>query len=349
MTNGLQIVASVGFDGTDFKGPKRGCMILRPAFLASFAMALAASAPAYATLIISPTFDSTITSDPNAAAIEGTINSAIAFFQSTFTDPINVSIQFAEMSSGLGQSTTGFYNVSYSTYLAALKADATSSDDATANSFLPNSSTNPVNSSSTINVKSANLRAVGMSGAPRVAGCGGFCDGFIDLNTHITDVGSPGTSGQFSLFATVEHEIDEVLGLNSSLASTPFGTIFPEDLFRYDAVGNRNFTTNAQARAFLSINSTTDLAQFDNQNDGGDFGDWQSNPLPSGVLPRVQDAFATAGAHPTLVASSPELVALDVIGYDRANTVPEPATALLIGAGLVAIGGLIRRRAGRRG
>ena len=35
--------------------------------------------------------------------------------------------------------------------------------------------------------------------------------------------------------------------------------------------------------AFFSIDGgKTDLAQFDNQNDGGDWGDWQSNPVPHG-------------------------------------------------------------------
>jgi hypothetical protein len=102
-----------------------------------------------------------------------------------------------------------------------------------------------------------------------------------------TGIGSPGSSGQFSLFATVEHEIDEVLGLGWSLPAVPFGTIFPEDLFRYDATGHRSFTTSSTAQAFFSINTTTDLAQFDNQNDGGDFGDWQSNPLPLGVAAKV--------------------------------------------------------------
>jgi len=313
---------------------------VRPAILAVFVIALAIAVPTYASFVINATFDSSITGDSNAAAIESSINSAISFYESTLTDPIAVSIQFGEMTSGLGQSTSGFHNVLYSTYLAALLADKASSDDATALSLLPtNATNNPVNGNTTINVKSANLRAVGLAGAPGVAGCGGACDGVIGLNTHITDIGSPGTSGQFSLFATVEHEIDEVLGLGSSLPSTPFTTIFPEDLFRYDATGHRSFTKNS-AQAFFSIDATTDLAQFDNQNDGGDFGDWQSNPLPSGVGPKVQDAFASPGAHLTLGISSPEVVALDVIGYDVA--IPEPTTMVLLGAGLVAIG-ILRR------
>src|SRR2546423_7346079 len=45
-------------------------------------------------LIISPTFDSSITNDPNAAAIEAMINRAIAIYESLFSDPITVSILF---------------------------------------------------------------------------------------------------------------------------------------------------------------------------------------------------------------------------------------------------------------
>jgi hypothetical protein len=293
------------------------------------------AAPARAGLVIVPTFGASITSDPNAAAIEGVINNAIAVYGAKFSDPITVQIQFNEMSSGLGSSTTGFYNVSYATYLAALTADATSANDATALAHLPAGPNNPVTGSSTINVKSANLRAVGLAGAPIV---NGSFDGLIGLNTSITDVGSPGTSGTYSLLATVEHEIDEVLGLGSSLASIPFGTIFPEDLYRYDASGSRSFTTSSTAQAFFSIDGTTDLAQFDNQNDGGDFGDWQSNPLPGGVNPQVQDAFATPFSHPTLGTN--EITALDVIGYTLTQQVvaPEPASLTLLGFGVASLG-----------
>ena len=300
-------------------------------------LALAVCVPAHANLVINATFGSSITSDPNAAAIEAVISSAIQQYQNAFTDPITVAITFNTMTSGLGQSSTFFANVSYPTFLAALKADGKTTEDALANSLLLNAATNPVNGNANIDVKTANLRAVGINVNPP----SGQPDGFIGLNTHITDVGSPGTTGQFNLLATVEHEIDEVLGLGSSLASLPFNTIFPEDLFRYDAAGNRSFTTSSSALAFFSLDGTTKLAQFDNQNDGGDFGDWQSNPLPGGTQPKVQDAFATPGAHPTLGV---ELNALDVIGYDLATQtqVPEPASMILMLTGLAATG--LKRR-----
>jgi PEP-CTERM motif len=193
-----------------------------------------------------------------------------------------------------------------------------------------------------ISVKTANLRAVGINVNPPA----GSPDGTVSLNTHLTTPGSPGSSLQFSLLATAEHEIDEVLGLGSALPSPSSNNPFPEDLFRYDAAGNRSFTTSASAHAFFSLNGSVRLAQFDNQNDGGDFGDWQSNPLAPGVAPQVQDAFATAGAN--AVVGENELTALDVIGYNLAPSVqiPEPATGLLLAFGLA--GGLVARRAAAR-
>ena len=185
-------------------------------------------------------------------------------------------------------------------------------DDFTAIALLPNSATNPVNGSSTINVKSANLRAVGLPGDTS-----GNPDGITMVNTTITSPGNLGTTGEYNLIPVVEHEIDEVLGLGSSLPNVDNGTIFPEDLFRYDQTGARTFDTTSTITAFFSINDANALAQFDNQNDGGDFGDW-------GVSPEVQDAFATRHANPALGV---ELTALDVIGYDRVRTVVRRNTA----------------------
>jgi hypothetical protein len=315
-------------------------MLFRGFSLGVLTFAVMAVTPAWGNLIITPTFDSTITADPNAAAIEGVINSAIQAYESIFTNPINVAIKFQEMSTGLGQSNTSFYTLTYLDFYNAFKATATASgqaDQLTALAHLPNNPNNPVTSATSFNIKTADIRALGVPGSFPPGG--GF-DGTIGLNTRITDVGSPGTSGTYSLLATTEHEIDEVLGLGSALSS--LAVPFPEDLYRYLANGSRSFTATSSTQAFFSIDGTTDLAQFDNQNDGGDFGDWQSNPLPGGTQPRVQDAFATPGAHPSL---STELTALDVIGYTQQSPIPEPSTSLLFGCGIVAAGVWKRFRA----
>jgi hypothetical protein len=272
-----------------------------------------AGAPVSAGLHINPTFDTSITSDPNAAAIIATINAAIGNIESQFSDPIIVNITF-QKGDGLGSSSTFFGRLSYATFLAALKSDAKTSDDTTAVGLLPNAATNPVNANTMINVKTANLRAVGLAAVLPT-------DGFIGLNTAITSPGSPGSTGTYALLPVVEHEIDEVLGLGSALPGIPGGTIFPQDLYRYSAPATRTFTVTdsrtSGVRAYFSIDGLNAPAEFDNQNDGGDFGDWQSNPHRAGVAPLVQDAFASAGANPAL---SVELMALDVVGYDRAST-----------------------------
>jgi hypothetical protein len=307
-----------------------------------FLMAIAANAPVYASnLTISPTFDTSITSDANAAAIEGVINSAISIYEADFSNPIDVTIDFKE-GGGLGQSTTSLESIAYPTFFTAYSANATThnnavAQEALADNVVPAGTDNPVNDTPNIWVKTANLKALGLS----CGGCPAF-DGTISLNTGITFPGSPGSSLTYSLMATAEHEIDEVLGLGSFLGSgLPTTQPLPEDLFRYDSFGARSFTTSTGALAYFSINGTTDLAQFDNQADGGDFGDWQSNPLPGGVQPKVQDAFASGGATPQLGV---ELIALEAVGYD-AIVVPEPASVYLFIVALPVFGLFVRRRA----
>jgi len=303
-------------------------------------MVLLVAAPVRAGLIINPSFDASITSDPNAAAIEATINAAIGVYEGDFGDPITVNILFQEIHNGLGFSSAAFTTIPYSQFLATLTADATTENDAIALTQLGAGPNDPVLDSTYINVKLANLRAIGIDANPPP----GQPDGTVGLNTSITGPGSPGTTGGYDLMAVTEHEIDEILGFRSSLPFILNGDIFPEDLFRYDGSGQRSFTTNAFAHAYFSIDGSTLLAQFDNQYDGGDFADWQSNPLPAGTQPQVQDAFATPGAHPTLGIN--ELTALDVIGYDLET--PEPATGTLLAVALLA-GCLMRRPAGNSG
>jgi hypothetical protein len=311
--------------------------------LAAYAAILLAShAPAGASLVIIPTYDPNITGDPNATAIKGVIQSAINTYEANFSDNITVNITFQEMSGGLGQSNTFFSSESYTSFLTQITADTKTADDITAVAHLPTlAEFTSTFGTTNINVKTANARAIGFNVVVP-------SDGTVSLNTNATFPGSSGTSGTYSLLAVTEHEIDEVLGMGSELCA-PIGpncsaptNPFPEDLFRYSSSPNVRSYTTSTATAFFSIDGTTQLAEFNNTSNGADFGDWRSNPLPAGVQPKVQDAFATAGATPSLGV---EFRVLDVLGYD--SVVPEPSTVFLFASALAALG-LAKWRMGRR-
>ena len=72
------------------------------AFVVSLAF-LGLAAPAHADFVINATFDSSITSQTNAAAIEGAINAAIGVLEKDITSNVTVSIDFQATNSGLGQ------------------------------------------------------------------------------------------------------------------------------------------------------------------------------------------------------------------------------------------------------
>jgi PEP-CTERM motif len=341
------------------------CCVTGRRALALLVAGMCVTAIGRASLItINPTFDATITSDPNHAAIESTINAAINYYDTTFTtsnafSPLTVNITFQE-GGGLGGSLTTVYKVNYSSFITNLHtASSGDTTDTTALAGLPVSATNPVTGTTTINLKSADCRALGL-------GCTIASDGTITLNTSITN--PPGSAGPntYSLFAVTEHEIDEVLGLGSDANNPPNGNSFfndpmPEDLFRYglNAAGAVTRVYNTPPGfdgAYFSIDGKTFLVQFNNLPNGGDYGDWWSNngggnPGPN-PPPRVQDAFAYPGTSPTLATDpgTPEIIALDAIGYNLAPlATPEPTTMLMVGSGLLAAVLLSRRRRTRVG
>ncbi|MHB8635329.1 MAG: NF038122 family metalloprotease [Fimbriimonadaceae bacterium] len=282
-----------------------------------------AATPASA-FLINPTFDSSITSLTNAAAVESTINQVISLYDSTFNNAVTINITFQDMTSGLGQSSTAFTSQSTATYLAALAAN--SSGDAIDTAALVQLAANPY-TGSTIGVSTANARALGLSGAAST-------DGIVGLNTGLCFTGhtSP-VSGKVDLFAVAAHEIDEVLGTSSGVG----GGFQDTDLFRYDGSGNRSFTTSSSAHAYFSVDGTTLIDEYNQFNhQPGDYGDWIThNP------PQVQD-YALPGG----VLVNPgvgEFGLLDAIGYNI-TPAPEPASMALLGFGAVA---LLRRRAKR--
>jgi len=260
-------------------------------------------------LVINPTFDSSILTDPNSATIQATINMVIAEYQAAFSDPITVNVTFKTMSGGLSSSSWNYYYIPYSTFRADLAAGASTSNDTTALAHIPNTATDPILGGTYVIVNTANMKALDSSYNDMNQ------DGTVFLNTSIMNLDRVSiNAAKYDMASCVAHELDEVLGLGSYLNPyIPANYIRPEDLFRYDGSGNRSFTNSSSALAYFSIDGTTKIVQF-NQSSSGDYGDWASS-----ATKRVQDAFGTKAV--IIDPSSAEYTALDVIGYHYVGSV----------------------------
>jgi hypothetical protein len=306
-------------------------------------------------LLIDPTFDSSILNNPNSAAIQSVINQAIAIYQSLFTDSMTVHIRFRYATTNPdGSPITGdflalsafvYYEIPWNEYKNALTADARTANDSTANASLPGS---PL--STLIRPSSAGGRAVGLNTPPAMfangsVGAGGTYDGIVTLNsTQPFQFSRPLAGGNYDALRTIQHEMDEVLGLGSRLNLTPTtNNLRPQDLFSWSAPGSRN--TTSDGTRYFSINSgSTNIVDF-NQESDADFGDWFSDVCPQ-ANPYVQNAFGCPDQFSDVTPSSPEGINLDVIGYDLAPSTPGTlgniSTRLRVLSGdNVLIGGLI--------
>jgi hypothetical protein len=279
----------------------------------------AATANTTSGLVINPIFDSTITSDPRSSAIQAMIISAIETYQTLFSDPITVQIRFRfsdvdatgkSMENLVGASNTTIYGVPWDTYITALKADAKTANDMTAIASLPTSPLTP-----TLVTKSAGGRAIGLNTPPSDLGLGGAYDGVVTINSaKPVQFTRPVSAGNADGRMFTEHEIDEVLGLGSHLGSAQPQFLFAQDLFSWAGLNARN-TTNTGERHFSIDRGLHFIVTF-NQDPGGDYGDWESEPQCPQNHTRVQNAWNCYGQSAEISATSPEGINLDVIGYD---------------------------------
>jgi hypothetical protein len=278
-------------------------------------------------LVIHPTFDSSITNNPNSAAIQATISRAISFHESLFADPITIQIRFRFSTTTpdgmhlpmgtLAQTDLVLYPIPWSSYISALRGDAKTSNDTQANASLPGTAV-----SANIRPSSAGGRAVGLDTPPAMfadgsVGPGGPYDAIVTLNSAAPyQFSRPPSASNFDAQRSFEHEVDEAIGLGSRLGGNG-NDLRPQDLFSWSSPGNRNISTSGTR--YFSINSgVVNIVNF-SQNPHGDLGDWFSEECPQ-THPYVQNAFACAGQDSDISATSPEGINLDVIGYDLTQT-----------------------------
>ena len=324
--------------------------------VAGYAETLATTTEPTTGLTIHATFDSSIANNPNSAAIQAMISRAISFHESLFTDPITIQIRFRYSTTTpdgmtlpmgtLAQTDFVVYQIPWGSYISALRADATSSNDTQANASLPSTALSP-----NVQPASAAGRAVGLNTRPAMfadgsVGQGGPYDAIVTLNSAAPyQFSRPPAAGNFDAQRSTEHEVDEAIGLGSRLGGNG-SDVRPQDLFSWSSPGHRSISSSGTR--YFSINGgVTNIVNF-NQDSHGDFGDWLSGACPQ-THQYVQNAFGCTGQDSDISATSPEGINLDVIGYDltQATNLSNISTRSFVQTGEhVMIGGFIVQGSG---
>lgn len=345
----------------------------------SFAFLIISSLPALASIqyTCDPSIGASICASLNGSSVSGVYS---GIFSSSMT--ANIYITFGN--TGLGASNAAFTAVDYATYYSALAAH---SDDPTALASL-GSSGDPLGSASNgmVDISAALASALGITengantagiddmGNPCSLGSSGCYNGMITIGGDLSyfffpssPSAPPPTEPPFVIdfYSVVEHETDEILGTISCIGGDAFDQCNPTgtdaaaaDLFRFSGPGQRSFlsTSNSctpvyQYFAYFSIDGgSTDIADYNNCQAGGDYGDW----IPAYPY-LVQDSEASPNANLDIstdfsvngsgYVGSPEVAVLDAVGFNLAGTTtPEPATFGLLGASLLALGVVRARR-----
>ncbi len=347
--------------------------------IAIAAVGLVASLSASATISYScdPTVD---------AAQAGTcafVNSTTAgVYNSTFTN-VNASIYIKMGTTGLGESTTGFFNtMSYSAYLTALTAHA-SSDlvDVSAIAAL-NATDTAVYGSDNVVITSALGVALGLTpssltgttaaGSSCAIGTAGCYNGIITITTaanlfsesggtqflYWNQNGGMQPADAYDFYSIVEHETDEILGTASCITTqtnplsnscSGFGAATPSavDLFRYSAPStlvNLHNSLSATPGQYFSYNSgATNGANGKAYHTLDDSQDYADF---ESSCAEVQDATGCLGSDLDIANDgNAEINILDAIGYNtHQGPVPEPGTIALMALGLVGLVAYRRQR-----
>jgi len=333
--------------------------------------------------VVSFTCDATI--DATQAGTCAYLNGTVAGYYSSAFSNANASIYIQMGITGLGSSTTGFYNdLSYSTYLSDLTSHSggdTVDIDALA---ALNSKDTAIYANDDVVITSALGEALGVpnaslagttaGGSSCTIGAAGCYNGIITITTPANLLSETGqtlywdqTGGSiggnaYDFYTIVQHETDEILGTSSCISTqtnpnltnpcaSNFGAGTPSavDLFRYSASGNLlpDSALSTTPGQYFSYNGGAA-----NGADGATY-----NTLDNGDdyadfatnCAHVQDAQGCTGAIFNITSDGgAEINILDAVGYNQnlqQSPAPEPGTIFLFGTGVAGLAIYRRRRA----
>jgi len=298
------------------------------------------------------TFNFTPTRGMSQQAING-FQQAGTLWSALFSDPVtvNIKISFSSLGSGiLGSTGYASYSTSYASFRSALLGDVISADDATAASHISTGSafnmvinrtanspygrgsavpyvdSNGNNNNKTINMTTANAKALGLLKTAKKTS-----DASIAFSNSFQWDFNPSdgiTSGQFDFVGIAAHEIGHVLGFvsgvdvldyNSSsrfFQDSAFTYVNPLDLFRYSTFsagfGIIDWSADARDKYFSIDAGATDLGSFSTGEVWGD--GYQASHWKDDLGLGIMDPTAAPGER--LSISALDIEAMDVVGWN---------------------------------
>ncbi len=261
-------------------------------------------------------YDSSAANAP--AGFKTAVQAAVAYYDSLITTNITVPIVFSygeiegqKLGSGaLGESDGNGYFLTYNQVKADLAKTATSASDILSVLNMP--TTDPTHGG-TFWVTDAQAKAFGITGNPNFVDPE---DGFVGLTSKYAldfSATNRSVSGQYDAVGILEHEISEVLGRTSGLATwsnNGVSVYTPLDLFRYSSAGVRDLT--GTGTGYFSTDGQTLLNPFNTVASGADPGDWGPDV--------VGDSYGYGSSGQAGLVSSVDQLEMDVLGYTLSTT-----------------------------